>query len=104
MNLIHENGFLQLVSDRGNRGYIVYDNEDDEEIGEEIGGELCVVIASHMRVHDGDEEKDGTAPNKNGYYILVVKPTSIDGEYRRVGMGSIPSECVVGKRPNIRIV
>ena len=38
------------------------------------------------------------------YYILVVRPTSVDGEYKRVGVGLIQSDYVVRQRFNVRVM
>jgi hypothetical protein len=55
------------------RGQIQYDVEN----GEELGKEKCVVVG---RTESRDVEE---------YYILVVVPTTVAGEYRRVGIGLI---------------
>ena len=38
------------------------------------------------------------------YYVLVVRATGVDGEYRRVSVGLIQSDWVVGQRINVRVV
>jgi len=38
------------------------------------------------------------------YYILVVRPTSVDGEYRRVRVGLIQSHYVIRERLNVRVM
>jgi hypothetical protein len=71
---------------RRKRGWIRYDAED----GKELGKERCVVV--------------GRKRNITEYYILVVRPTRVDGLYRRVGVGSIHSGYVVRHRINMRVV
>jgi len=38
------------------------------------------------------------------YYILVIRPTSIDGEYKRVRVRLIKSDYIVRQRFNVRVV
>jgi hypothetical protein len=76
------------------RGWIQYDEEDSEELSEG----MCVVIG---RTHSFFSS--GTWGAKE-YYILVVNPTSVKGEYRRIGVGLVQSDWVVGQRTNVRIV
>jgi hypothetical protein len=73
---------------RRKRGWIRYDVEDGEKRGEE----KCVVVG---RTEKSDAEE---------YYILVVMPTRVDGEFRRVGIGMIHSSYVVRRRINVRVV
>ena len=37
-------------------------------------------------------------------HILVARPTSVDGEYERVGMGKVHENCLVGERVDVRVV
>lgn len=69
-------------------GQIVYDDNDRKEFLEE----RCVVIGREREL------------KFFRYYILVVRPTGVDGEYKRVGMGMVQDECVVGERADIRII
>jgi hypothetical protein len=73
------------------RGWIQYDLEEESE---DISKVRCVVIGR-------DKE---TTSNVIMYYILVVRPTSVDGEYDRVGSGTIHRDYVVRERLNMRIV
>jgi hypothetical protein len=75
------------------RGWIQYDVEEESE---DISKVRCVVIGSH--------EEAGHASKVWMYYILVVRLTSVDGEYERVGSGTIHKDYVVRERPNMRIV
>ncbi|OCK74646.1 HET-domain-containing protein [Lepidopterella palustris CBS 459.81] len=72
------------------RGWIQY----DVEAGKNLREERCVVIGKTSIL--GDDAKD--------YYILVVRPTSVDGEYTRVGVGMIQRDYVVRERLNVRVV
>jgi hypothetical protein len=72
------------------RGWIRYDVKDGNNLLEEY----CVVVGKTTYGEDDCE----------GYYILVVRPTSVDNEYERVGMGRVSSNCIVRKRINARVV
>lgn len=74
------------------RGWIQYDVEE----GGNLCKERCVVVG---RV-DGEVVESGL----DEYYILVVRPTSMDDEYSRVGVGLIQSDYIVRQRPNVRVV
>ncbi|KAF2257530.1 HET-domain-containing protein [Lojkania enalia] len=74
------------------RGWVRYDIKDKSEESRDLRKERCVVAG---RVDDG----------VNKYYILVVRPTSVvGGEYKRVGVGLIQSDCVVRERLAVRVV
>lgn len=82
------------VLDSGNeeRGWIKYDTEKDkDEESKDLCKERCVVVGRKSK-----EVKE--------YYIIVVKPTSVDGEYRRVGVGLIQSDYMARQRLNARVV
>ena len=83
---LHEAQYVALDSNGVKRGWIQYDVESGKDLREEH----CVVVG---RKHCIDE-----------YYILVVSSTSVDGEYKRTGVGMIQSDYVVGRRTNIRVV
>lgn len=68
------------------KGWIHYDVGDVKNFNEE----RCVVV--------------GRKRNNSDYYILVVEPTDADGEYKRVGVGSVEDNYVVRKRVGVRIV
>jgi hypothetical protein len=69
-----------------NRGWICYDVEDSRNLLEEH----CVVV--------------GSTGNSEDYYILLVRPTSVDSEYERVGMGQVSKNCLVRMRVDVRVV
>jgi hypothetical protein len=69
-----------------NRGWICYDVEDGKNLLEEH----CVVV--------------GSTVNSENYYILLVRPTTVDGEYERVGMGEVAKNCLVRIQANVRVV
>ncbi|KAF2807991.1 HET-domain-containing protein [Mytilinidion resinicola] len=75
------------------RGWIQYDIEKDkDEEDKDLCEERCVVVGKTKKV-------------ATKYYILVVRPTKVvSGEYRRVGVGLIRSNCVVRERLGVRIV
>ncbi|KAH8696768.1 heterokaryon incompatibility protein-domain-containing protein [Phaeosphaeriaceae sp. PMI808] len=84
----YEAQYAVLDSDGAKRGWIQYDVEGSKDLRKE----QCVVVG--RKINSGIQE----------YYVLVVRPTSVDGEYRRVGVGLIRSDCVVGQRINVRVV
>ena len=84
---------------RMKRGWIQYDIEEDEDLFKE----RCVVVGKKFS-KDKDKIKDGVRLDVKEYYILVVGPTSVDGEYKRVGVGSIQSDYVVRRRLNVRVM
>ena len=81
-------GSLHAVFDLSetNRGWICYDIED----GKDILQEHCVVVGSTQNLED--------------YYILLVRPTAVDGEYKRVGMGQVSKNCLVRTQASVRVV
>ncbi|KAF2180771.1 HET-domain-containing protein [Zopfia rhizophila CBS 207.26] len=85
------NQYAVLDSDGAKRGWIEYDVGDSEELVEE----WCVVVG---RTHGFD------ATGAEEYYILVIRPTGVGNDYRRVGIGLIKSNCVVGPEISVRVV
>ena len=75
------------------RGWIQYDVEEDEDLFKE----RCVVAGKKSN-------KYGDRSDVKEYYILVVRPTSVHGEYKRVGVGLIQSDYVVRQRFNVRVM
>ena len=69
-----------------NRGWIRYDVKDGKNLLEEH----CVVV--------------GSTENSENYYILLVRPTTVDGEYERVGMGRVSKNCLMRTRANVQVV
>jgi hypothetical protein len=92
---IKPDGKYYAVLDFGRmeRGWIQYDVEE----GEDLCKERCVVVGKKSI-------KDGDRLDVKRYYILVVRPTSVDGEYKRVGVGLIQSDYVVRQRFNVRVM
>ena len=102
---------------RTKRGWIQYDVFEDKDVfededvfedkglfkDEDLFKERCVV-AGRKFSKDKDKIEDGDRLDVKEYYILVVRPTSVDGEYRRVGVGLIKSDYVVRQRLNVRVV
>ena len=82
---------------RTKRGWIQYDVEE----GEDLFKERCVVAGKKS---SKDKIEDGDRLDVKEYYILVVRPTSVDGEYKRVGVGLIQSYYVVRQRFNVRVI
>jgi hypothetical protein len=80
------NRYAVLDLFKTNRGWIHYDVEDGENLLEEH----CVVV--------------GSTADSEYYYILVARPTSVDGEYERVGMGLVSKKCLVRERVDVRVV
>ncbi|PSN59278.1 hypothetical protein BS50DRAFT_658854, partial [Corynespora cassiicola Philippines] len=82
-----------LDSNGKGRGWIQYDIRDDAALYEK----RCIVIGRKV-------PSSRNTSNIQEYYILVVKPTSVDGEYERVGAGLVQSDCVVKQSFDIRVV
>ena len=80
--------YAVIDSDGTKRGWIQYDVKD----GEQLSKEQCVVI--------GRTKKSSVEE----YYILVARPTCVDGEYNRVGVGLVHSCCVVKRGALVRVV
>lgn len=78
------------------RGWVQYDAENCGELSKEH----CVVVGKKSK----SWEKADDALDVKEYFILVVKLTSVDTEYKRVGVGLIQSGCVVKRRSNVRVV
>jgi hypothetical protein len=65
-----------------------------------LGKEYCIVVGMEVaKVASGDNDLASTE-----YHILVVRPTDVDGEYRRVGAGTVHRSHVVLQRHNVRVV
>ncbi|KAH7046576.1 heterokaryon incompatibility protein-domain-containing protein [Macrophomina phaseolina] len=86
---LHGKQYTVSDSSGTERGWIRYDVED----GEELCQERCVVVGM---VRNGRF--------KDCCYIMIVRPTGVDGEYRRVGVGLIHSGRVVRWKINVRVV
>ena len=84
-----DTSYAILDSSKAERGWIQYNIEASED----LQAERCVVVGRESQ----------WLRNKK-YYILVVRPTSVDGEYTRVGVGWIQSDYVVRQRLNVRVV
>lgn len=82
-----------LDSSKVERGRIWYDIEASDD----LHTKRCVVVGRNSR-------EDEHGPGNKKYYILVVRLTSVDGEYTRVGVGWIQSNYVVRQRLNVRVV
>jgi hypothetical protein len=86
-----DTSYTILNLSRVERGWIRY----DVEASEGLDAERCVVVGRE------------THENRLGlrkYYILVVRPTNVDNEYRRVGIGWIYSDYVRRQDLNVRVV
>lgn len=68
------------------RGWINYDIEN----GKDLLKEHCVVV--------------GSTRDSEDYYILVVRPTGVDSEYERVGMGQVSKNYLVRVQVDVRVV
>ena len=88
-----EKRYAVLGLDGMKRGWIQYDVEGGEDLFEK----RCVVAGRKSN-------KYGDGLNVKEYYILVVRPTSVDDEYKRVGVGLIQSDYVVRPRFNMRVM
>ena len=85
--------YAVLDLSKAERGQIWYDIESSGD----LYTERCVVVGRNSR-------EDEHGPRNKKYYILVVRLTSVDGEYTRVGVGWVQSNYVVRQRLNVRVV
>lgn len=74
------------------KGWIQYDVDG----GHKLCQKRCVVIGRQYRWESGGDY--------HVYHVIVVMSTGVDSEYRRLGVGSIPTNCVVGLRTNVRVI
>jgi hypothetical protein len=79
-------GYAVFDLSETSRGWIRYDVADGKNLLEEH----CIVV--------------GCIENSEDYYILLVRPTTVEGEYERVGMGQVSRNCLVRTRVNVRVV
>jgi hypothetical protein len=89
-----DTSYAILDSSKAERGQIQY----DVEASEDLQAERCVVVgreSCYLHRHQSPTGK---------YYILVVRQTGVDDEYRRVGVGWIQSDYVARQKLNVRVV
>jgi hypothetical protein len=84
-------GYAVLDLDGVERGWIQY----DMGMHERLDAERCVVVGRDVWISDTVKRK---------YYILVVTPTSMENEYRRVGTGWVLSGHVASQGVQVLIV
>ena len=82
---------------RTKRGQIQYNVKEDEDLFKE----RYVVI---RKKPSKDKIKAGDRLGIKVYYILVIRPTSIDSEYKRVRVRLIQSDYVVRQKFNVRVM
>ncbi|KAF1347253.1 HET-domain-containing protein [Lizonia empirigonia] len=68
--------------------------------GDILGEQYCVVVGKTIP-EPGYADND---PTSTEYHILVVVSTDVDGEYRRVGAGTVHCSHVVRQRAGVRVV
>lgn len=68
------------------RGWICYNVKDSKNLLKEH----CVIAES--------------TENSKGYYILIVRPTTVDSKYVRVRIGQVSKNCLVRTQANVRVV
>jgi len=110
--------YAVMCSDGTKRGWIQYDIEE----GGDLCKERCVVVGKvdewenvdEVSNEDDEDDEDDYSDDedeneddeglKDYYYMLVVRPTSVGGEFSRVGVGLIQSDYVVRQRRKVRVV
>jgi hypothetical protein len=80
-----------------------FEDESEDEFEDESKGESEDEGKDKSEDESKDESEDGYRSVEK-YYILIVRPTSMDGEYRRVGIGLIQSDYVVRQRLDVQVV
>jgi len=83
-------------SRRVKRGWIRYDVETNVD----LHGMRCVCLGKFRWRGKLWERQFGRVR----YYMLVVRPTSVNGEYERIGLGVAETSCVGEKALNMKIV
>ena len=78
---------------RTKRGQIQYNVKEGEDLFKE---RYVVARKKSSKYRDILDVKE--------YYILVVRPTNIDSEYKRVRVGLIQSDYVVRQRSNVQVI
>ena len=92
-----------LNSSRTKREQIQYNVKE----GEDLFKERCVVIKKKSSKDRNSEDRDSEDRDRldiKKYYILVIRPTSVDKKYKRVKVRLIQSDYIVGERFNVRII
>ena len=84
---------------RTKREQIQYNIKEDEDLFKER-----YIVTRKKSSKNKDEIKDGDRLDIKEYYILVVRPTSVDGKYKRVRVRLIQSDYVVRPRFNVRVM
>jgi hypothetical protein len=82
--------------DGGKKEQIIY----DAARGDILDEDECVVVGK--RVHDIGYEDNSS--QSDDWHILVVRSTGVDGEYRRVGAGTIHGSHVARQSIDVRVV
>lgn len=87
---------LWVFREGAGKGHIHYD------LGEvnRLDDEYCVVVGKTVP----KSAYKPNSPSSTEYHILVVVPTGVDGEYRRVGAGTVHCSHVVRQRAGVRVV
>ena len=78
---------------KAERGQIWYDIESSGD----LYTKQCVVIKRNSY-------RDKHGPRNKKYYILVVRLTSVDGEYTKVRVGWVQSNYIVRQRLNMQVM
>ena len=87
---------LWVFREGAGKGHIHYD------LGEvnRLDDEYCVVVGKTVP----KSAHEPNSPSSTEYHILVVVSTDVDGEYRRVGAGTVHCSHVVRQRAGVRVV
>ncbi|KAF2198313.1 hypothetical protein GQ43DRAFT_457923 [Delitschia confertaspora ATCC 74209] len=97
---LHEARYTVLDFDGTERGWIQYDIEDSEELDKE----RCIVVGRRDSMKNGNRIENNDDDSIEKYYMLVVRPTTMETEYKRVGVGLVQIEYLVRLEGNVRIV
>lgn len=82
-----------LDANKAERGCILY----DVEVNEDLHAQGCVVVGRQF-------SRYSFLPIETKYWILVVRSTGVDGDYKRIGVGWVQTDYVVRQRRNVRVV
>ncbi|KAF2197334.1 HET-domain-containing protein [Delitschia confertaspora ATCC 74209] len=97
---LHGAQYTVLDFDGNQRGWVQYDIEDSEELDKE----RCVVVGRRDSIKNRNPIENNDDDGIEKYYILVVRPTGMETEYKRVGVGLVQIEYLMRWEGNVRIV
>lgn len=87
---------LWVYREGATKGRVHFDLGENDILSEQY----CVVVGQSVPI-PGDADEDSTTAE---YHVLAVVPTGVDGEYRRVGAGTVDCSHVLRQKTGVRVV